>query len=101
MDWISSLSAITSPVILAIIIVGVIAMYRTGTLQYLLSKQEKDEFDAGKWRGEVSTTLSYMQKDIEQIKDDGKAMRERLGKHLDDEEEKLDNINVRLLDLEK
>ena len=38
MEILSSLSAITSPIILTIIIVGVIAMYRTGTLQYLLSK---------------------------------------------------------------
>lgn len=102
MDWINSLSVITSPIILAIIIMGVIAMYRTGTLQYLLSKNnEKDEFDAGKWMGEMSTTLSYMQKDIQEIKGDSKAMRERLGKHLDDEESKLDNINMRLVDLEK
>lgn len=111
MEFINSLSTITSPLILIIIIGGAIAMYRTGTLQYLLSKNtdsfqmrdkiDKDEFEAGKWRGEVSITLSYMQKDIQEIKEDSKVMRERLGLHLDDEEHKLDTINTRLLHLEK
>ena len=103
MDWINSLSAVTSPIILVIIITGVIAMYRTGALQFILSKNDEKEnkdFDDGKWQGEVSATLGFMQKDIQEIKEDSRAMRERLGKHLDDEEQKLDITNARLAQLE-
>ena len=61
----------------------------------------RNTFSDGEWRGEVSTSLKFMQKDIGEIKEDGKAMRKRLSEHLDDEESKLDTINERLLKLEK
>lgn len=62
--------------------------------------EKKDTSLDSQWRGEVTTTLKYMQSDIQQIKEDSKAMRDRLGQHLDDEEEKLDELNMRLHKLE-
>lgn len=71
MEILSSLSNITSPLILGIIIVGVIAMYRTGTLQYLLSKN-----------GNGNNEISELKEQITMLGDN----------HLHELSEKLDKI---------
>lgn len=84
-EWLSSLSAITSPVILTIIIAGVIAMYRTGTLQYLLSKNGNGNKEMGELKEQITMLknnhLHELAEKLDDIKDELKEHTKKFDEH--------------------